>query len=152
MQVVNDSFIFHVLITDKLIRVCQFSRVQWTGRIRPGFAKHFAQVVARSGAHRHGEYTLILLPVSLPLALVERRGRVQSKLWCINCSFLVFDPFPVQLSTAFTSMISRRVSRYLSITSVFLFLTDNRSRTFSTSFSFLHLQSILLFFSIISMS
>lgn len=81
MQAVNDPFIFYVLITDKLIQVCQFSRVQWTGRIRrPGFAKHFAQVVVRSGAHRHGEYTLILLPASLPPALVGRRRRVQSKL------------------------------------------------------------------------
>lgn len=60
---------------------------------RPGFAKHFAQAVCRA-AHRRGEYTLILLSVSLPLALAGWRRRVQSKLWCINCSFLVFDSFP----------------------------------------------------------
>lgn len=74
-QVENDSFIFHILITDKLIRVCQFSRVQWTRGIhRPGFVKHYAQVVARSGTHRHGEYTLARISSSRFGRMAETRS------------------------------------------------------------------------------
>lgn len=117
---------------------------------RLGFTKHFAHFVARSGAHGHGKYTSILLSISLPLVLAGWRRRVQSKLWCINCSFLVFDSSPAL--SAFcsfyqhdSSIESRRVSRHLSITSAFLFFMDNRPQTLSRPLFLFYVLNLLFF-------
>lgn len=77
--------------------ICKFCRTRYAVRThQPRFAKHFVRVVSRNSIHGQSKYIYIyisiLVPVCLPLALPEWRRRVQSRLWCINCSFLVFDP------------------------------------------------------------